>query len=194
MRIGISRYYTNHRGRWRMKIQVVDLYIDINLPYADTLVELILYDPKGSCRYMVSPQIDDSDYFLLDNVVPRCRRMLGDDTTLTIDHDVLWIAFEDNIILIPKAHRFSRVWRKRPWNLFNIRTKVCIIMKWTSQYGDYCFALIPGSSAHYSTRSRWQIRPKSTRDESTLYGRGATRIYGSYTSLSGLSSEVNLRV
>ena len=68
---------------------MVDLYIDINLPYADTLVELILYDPKGSCRYMVSPQIDDTDYFLLDNVVPRCRRMLGDDTTLTIDHDVL---------------------------------------------------------------------------------------------------------
>ena len=37
----------------------------------------------------VSPQIDDSDYFLLDNVVPIFRRMLGDDITLTIDHDVL---------------------------------------------------------------------------------------------------------
>ena len=99
MRSGLSRDHTNRRGRWRVRKQVVDAYIDVNLPYPDTLAAHKLCGPKGSCKYTLHRDVDVSDSFLLEKVVPNCRRLLGDQVALPLGLALLWAGFRD------KSHR-----------------------------------------------------------------------------------------
>ena len=93
MRSGLSRDHTNRRGRWRVRKQVVDAYIEINLPYPDALAAHKLCGSKGSCRYR--PQVDLTDSFILEKIVPNCQRLLGDPAALPLGHALLWAAFQD---------------------------------------------------------------------------------------------------
>ena len=94
IRAGLLREYAIRRGRWRAKKQVVDIYIDVNQPYPDTLAACKLCGPKGSCRYQLVAE-DVSDQFILEKVVPVTREVLGDEAGLAIGKAVLWAAFHE---------------------------------------------------------------------------------------------------
>ncbi len=94
IRAGLLREYAICRGRWRAKKQVVDIYIDVNQPYPDTLAACKLCGPKGSCGYQLVTE-DVSDQFILEKVVPVTREVLGDEAGLAIGKAVHWAAFHE---------------------------------------------------------------------------------------------------
>jgi len=93
MRSGLSRDHATRRGRWRGKKEVVDAYISINLPYPDALAAHKLCGSKGSCRYR--PQVDLTNSFILEKIVPNCHRLLGNPAALPLGYALLWSAFHD---------------------------------------------------------------------------------------------------
>ena len=93
MRSGLSRDHTNRRGRWRVRKQVVDSYIDVNLPYPDSLAAHKLCGPKGSCKYKPKRQVNLPNSFILEKIVPHCRSLVGDAAALTLGHTLLWEEF-----------------------------------------------------------------------------------------------------
>ena len=95
MRSGLSRDHTNRRGRWRVRKQVVDSYIDVNLPYPDSLAAHKLCGPRGSCKYKPNRQVNLPNSFILEKIVPHCMSLLGDAAALLLGHALLWAAFQD---------------------------------------------------------------------------------------------------
>ena len=95
MRSGLSRDHINRRGRWRVRKQVVDAYIDVNLPYPDALAAHKLCGPKGSCKYKTHPEVNVSNTFVLEKVAPSCFRLLGEPVVLAVGYALLWAVFED---------------------------------------------------------------------------------------------------
>lgn len=95
MRSGLSRDHTNRRGRWRVRRQVVDVYIDPNLPYPDALAASKLCGQKGACKYTVRRNVEVSSSFILEKVVPECCRLLGNSAALPLGHALLWASFQD---------------------------------------------------------------------------------------------------
>ena len=93
MRCGLSRDHINRRGRWRVRRQVVDVYIDHNLPYPDALAASKLCGQKGPCKYVIDKRTDVSSAFILEKVVPESRRLLGDAAALPLGQALLWAAF-----------------------------------------------------------------------------------------------------
>ena len=95
MRSGLSRDHTNRRGRWRIRRQVVDVYIDNNLPYPDALAASKLCGVKGACKYKISQQVEVSNNFILEKVVPEASRLLGEAVAIPLGHALLWASFYD---------------------------------------------------------------------------------------------------
>ena len=93
-RSGLSREYVIRRGRWRSKKQVVDIYIDLNQPYPDTLAACKLCGPKGACKYKMNHD-SLTDEFILTKVVPHSCEALGEQAALALGKAILWAAFED---------------------------------------------------------------------------------------------------
>ena len=122
IRAGLLREYAIRRGRWRAKKQVVDIYIDVNQPYPDTLAACKLCGPKGSCRYRLIAE-DVSDQFILEKVVPVTREVLGDEAGLAIGKAVLWAAFHERHHADPECPLLQ------PW----LRAE--IIKSYEEQYG-----------------------------------------------------------
>ena len=91
---GLSREYVIRRGRWRSKKQVVDIYIDLNQPYPDTLAACKLCGPKGACKFKINHD-SLTDEFILTKVVPNSCEALGEQAALALGKAVLWAAFED---------------------------------------------------------------------------------------------------
>jgi len=93
-RSGLSREYVIRRGRWRSKKQVVDIYIDLNQPYPDTLAACKLCGPKGACKYKINHD-SVTDEFIITKLVPHSCEALGEQAALALGKAVLWAAFED---------------------------------------------------------------------------------------------------
>lgn len=97
MRNGCSKDDVAARGRWR-KRQVVDRYIDVELPYPDAKVASILA-VGGPMKYVVKNGSGIIDDWLLTHVVPNLSRSttLSQQVALVLAPPVLWSAFEDSM-------------------------------------------------------------------------------------------------
>ena len=73
---------------------MVDIYIDLNQPYPDTLAACKLCGPKGACKYKINHD-SVTDKFLLTKVIPHSCEALGEQAALALGKAVLWGAFED---------------------------------------------------------------------------------------------------
>ncbi len=92
---GLSREYVIRRGCWRSKKQVVDIYIELNHPYPDTLAACKLCGPNGACKYKINHD-SLANKFNLTKVVPQSCEALGEQAELALGKAILWAAFEDN--------------------------------------------------------------------------------------------------
>ena len=97
MRNGCPRDYVAARGRWR-KRQVVDRYIDIELPYPDAKVASVLA-VGGPIKYVVKNGSGILDTWLLTHVLPNFSRSttLSQHVALVLAPAVLWAAFDDSM-------------------------------------------------------------------------------------------------
>ncbi|KAI2507360.1 hypothetical protein MHU86_7080 [Fragilaria crotonensis] len=97
MRNGCPKDYVAARGRWR-KRQVVDRYIDVELPYPDAKVAAVLA-VGGPMKYVVKNGSGILDNWLLSHVVPHLSRSvtLSQQVALVLAPPVLWAAFEDSM-------------------------------------------------------------------------------------------------
>ena len=73
----------------------MEVYIDINQPFPDSVAASKLCGPKGACRYRLVGDVV-SDEFILSKVVPKSREILGDEAGLAIGKAVLWAAFHEH--------------------------------------------------------------------------------------------------
>jgi hypothetical protein len=88
MKSSLSRDHTNRRGRWRMRKQVVDAYIHVNLSYPDVLAAHKLCRPKGSW-YRTRPKVNVSNTFMVEKVVSNCLDLVGKPVALAVGYALL---------------------------------------------------------------------------------------------------------
>ncbi|KAI2510702.1 hypothetical protein MHU86_3650 [Fragilaria crotonensis] len=96
-------------GRWR-KHQVVDRYIDVNLPYPDARVASVLA-MGGPIKYSLKNQSGVTEAWLLDNVVPNmfASRNLHQQVSLVLAFPLLWAAFDPDMEHFMPASLRSRI-------------------------------------------------------------------------------------
>ncbi|KAI2509856.1 hypothetical protein MHU86_4567 [Fragilaria crotonensis] len=109
MRNGCPKDYVAARGRWRKK-QVVDRYIDIELPYPDAKVASVLA-VGGPMKYVVKNGSGVLDNWLLTQVVPHLSRSvtLSQQVALVLAPPVLWAAFEESMELYMPVNLRNRI-------------------------------------------------------------------------------------
>ena len=97
MRNGCPSDYVAARGPWR-KRQVVDRYIDIELPYPDAKVASVLA-VGGPIKYVVKNGSGILDTWMLTHVLPNLSRSttLSQHVALVLAPTVLWAAFDDSM-------------------------------------------------------------------------------------------------
>ena len=61
--------------QWKRNKQIVDTYIDVNLPYPDAKVAATLCI-GGAMKYGIQPQSGVSDNWILQNVCPKIERIV----------------------------------------------------------------------------------------------------------------------
>ncbi|KAG3163294.1 hypothetical protein C6341_g12988 [Phytophthora cactorum] len=94
-RSGISKGFVNRRGRWRTRKGVVDVYIDNTQPYPDALTAASLTGPAGPCFYTTKTGISCvTPQWLVDQVVPTVKQLMGDSIATTLALPLLWAALE----------------------------------------------------------------------------------------------------
>ncbi|KAG3128583.1 hypothetical protein PI126_g21341 [Phytophthora idaei] len=94
-RSGISKDFVNRRGRWRTRKGVVDVYIDNTQPYPDALTAASLTGPAGPCFYTTKTGISCvTPQWLVDQVVPTVKQLMGDSIATTLALPLLWAALE----------------------------------------------------------------------------------------------------
>ena len=91
---GSSRDDVDSRGRWRNKIRVSDVYMDIDLPHNDakTASKLCV---GGPIKYEICETAGVSRGWLTDNVTPLTKEMMSEDVAATLGVPLLWAAFDD---------------------------------------------------------------------------------------------------
>ncbi|KAG2845900.1 hypothetical protein PC113_g18092 [Phytophthora cactorum] len=94
-RSGISKGFVNRCGRWRTRKGVVDVYIDNTQPYPDSLTAASLTGPAGPCLYTTKTGISCvTPQWLVDQVVPTVKQLMGDSIATTLALPLLWAALE----------------------------------------------------------------------------------------------------
>ena len=92
---GCSRDDVDSRGRWRNKVRVSDVYMDIDLPHNDARTASRLC-VGGAIKYEVLEETGVSRAWLTENVNPLTKEMLSDDVAGTLGATLLWAAFDDD--------------------------------------------------------------------------------------------------
>ncbi|OWZ03196.1 hypothetical protein PHMEG_00025112 [Phytophthora megakarya] len=104
-RCGFTKDNVNRRGRWRMRKDVVDAYIDTTQPYPDACTAAALSGPLGPCFYRVREGINSIDTRLLvDEIAPNVKRHMGEAIAKTLALPLLWAALQqsdDDFVLLP---------------------------------------------------------------------------------------------
>ncbi len=109
MRNGCPKDYVAARGRWR-KHQVIDRYIDIELPYPDAKVASVLA-VGGPMKYVVKNGCGVLDNWLLTHVVPHLSRSvtLSQQVALVLAPPVLWAAFDNSMEIYMPINLRNRI-------------------------------------------------------------------------------------
>jgi hypothetical protein len=92
---GCSRDDVDSHGRWRNKVRVSDVYMDIDLPHNDARTASRLC-VGGPIKYEVLEETGVSRGWLTDNVNPLTKEMLNEDVAGTLGALLLWAAFDDD--------------------------------------------------------------------------------------------------
>ena len=89
---GIHKDEKRHRGRWKGKGHVSDVYDDTELPYPDEKVAAVRCG-GGPCHYQTSPAVDVAmmDSFIWSHVVPSIRKRLPDSVCLVLGKALTWM-------------------------------------------------------------------------------------------------------
>ncbi|OWZ02108.1 hypothetical protein PHMEG_00026389 [Phytophthora megakarya] len=94
-RSGVSKDFVNRRGRWRTRKGVVDIYIDNTQPYPDALTAATLAGPAGPCFYNLRTGVGCvSTNFLVDQIAPTVKQLMGESIAATLALPLLWAAME----------------------------------------------------------------------------------------------------
>lgn len=96
-RNGASQDDVENRGRWK-RARVVNVYIDVNLPYPDAKVAGILC-VGGPCAYVLREGCGISDEWLATHVVPSLalRSRISPKVSLVLAKPVLWACFDPRL-------------------------------------------------------------------------------------------------
>ncbi|KAG9397780.1 hypothetical protein AC1031_016630 [Aphanomyces cochlioides] len=90
-RSGLSKDFVNRRGRWRTRKAVVDTYIDNTQPYPDACAAAVLTGPQGPRRYIAKRGMATiTRRFLVDEVAPLTKQVLGEEIAETLGCVLLW--------------------------------------------------------------------------------------------------------
>jgi hypothetical protein len=102
-RCGLPKDYITKRGRWRGKRQMVDVYIDTNLPYPDARTAGVLCGPLGPCRYGIKHGFQVQDTFILEKVAHNISRKTNRQIAKVMGTAILWAAFDEtyDVELLP---------------------------------------------------------------------------------------------
>lgn len=104
-RSGISKDFVSRRGRWRTKRGVVDIYTDNTQPYPDAKTAAVLTGPAGPCFYTLRQGIGGvTPEFLVDQVEPTVKQVMGESIAATQALPLLWAALEQ-----PEAHEYALI-------------------------------------------------------------------------------------
>ncbi|ETP46540.1 hypothetical protein F442_07225, partial [Phytophthora nicotianae P10297] len=96
-RSGISEDFVNRRGRWRTRKGVVDIYIDNTQPHPDAKIAAVLTGPAEPCFYTLRPGMGGvTTEFLVDQVAPTVKQVMGESIAATLALPLLWAAFESS--------------------------------------------------------------------------------------------------
>ena len=82
------------KGRWKGGKQMVDTYIDINLPVPDAMAASKLCRPDGACKYILRRDTISKDW-LVQQVVSGAGQVSSTEMVSTLSLPLLWVAFED---------------------------------------------------------------------------------------------------
>lgn len=93
-RCGLSRDVISRRGRWKGGKQMVDTYIDINLPVPDAMAASKLCGPDGACKYVLKKN-NISKEWLVQQVASGAGTVFSRSMAETLSLPLLWAAFED---------------------------------------------------------------------------------------------------
>ena len=93
-RCGLSRDVISRRGRWKGGKQMVDTYIDINLPVPDAMAASKLCGPDGACKYILRKDTISKDW-LVQQVSSGAGQVFSTAMASTLSLPLLWAAFED---------------------------------------------------------------------------------------------------
>ncbi|GMF21947.1 unnamed protein product [Phytophthora lilii] len=95
---GVSKDFINRRGRWRTRNGVVDVCIDHTQLYLDAYTAAVLAGPTGPCFYSLKEGMRCvTSSFLVDEVAPAIKQVLGESVAKTLAHSLLWAALEPEI-------------------------------------------------------------------------------------------------
>ena len=89
-RSGATKDERDIRGRWKGKARVADVYDDVELPWSDVNIVLMLAI-GGPCRYMLQNKV--TDQFVLTHVVPNIRKKYDDATAVIFGTALLYSIF-----------------------------------------------------------------------------------------------------
>jgi len=93
-RSGCTRDDINVRGRWKRFKQMVDVYIDPDIPYPDTTTAGAL-SIGGPIKYIIKKESNVDDCWIAENVVPHIFKMHKDKKAVeTLGKALLWACFD----------------------------------------------------------------------------------------------------
>ena len=98
---GIQKDDKDHRGRWKRKMRVSDVYDDIELNYVDASVAAVL-SPAGVCHYVVIDPACTSAW-IAANITPNIEQVFGPVLATLFGKAILWLAFSEHKDLLPHA-------------------------------------------------------------------------------------------
>ncbi|KAG6963750.1 hypothetical protein JG687_00006367 [Phytophthora cactorum] len=94
-RSGVSKDFVNRRGWCRTHKGVVDVYIDNTQPYPDAYTAAVLAGPAGPCFYFLKEGLRCvSPSFLVNEIAPTIKQVMGEPIARTLAHPLLWAALE----------------------------------------------------------------------------------------------------
>ena len=100
-RTGAVKDHVDRRGRWRRKKSIVDIYIDVNLPYPDALVAAALTGPSGPCKYKLSCTNEfPPEHVLTSAFAPKCAEILPDELAKLLAIPLISAAMSDHKVPI----------------------------------------------------------------------------------------------
>ena len=95
-RCGMTRDWICCCGRWRMKKQQVDTYIEMTLPYPDARIASVCTGPQGPCKYAIKGGNAISDN-ITESLVPNIHATFGGEIARVLVLPLLWAAFEGDM-------------------------------------------------------------------------------------------------